>query len=317
MTLDVDHYKILEVREKASQEEVKSAWRKLAMKLHPDRNPGDKKSEEAFKAASLSYEIIGDPAKRAQYDMKRARRSHIQIPKQQTYRQPEFKPAPVRPARPIIKTADLELKVKIENIYRGDILDAKGKIVRTCQACHGKKIVAVGSRRCPECDATGVVNSYGPWGVRSFKCPRCSATGRLPVFGDCQTCRGKGSHVDDVVLRFKLPITARHQDILSIRLATGEVVGVRIIVKLTAGSTIEGDNLLITKAISRLRALKGTSLVLKTLDGRKLKVKIPSNTQEGVKIRLKEQGLLKPSGDRGDILINITYSAPKKPSVKT
>jgi molecular chaperone DnaJ len=312
MTPDIDHYKILDVHEKASQDEVKTAWRKIAMKLHPDKNPGDKKSEEAFKRASASYEIIGDPTKRAQYDVKRARRSHIHVPgPHQGYsRETEIKSPPVRPVRPVIKTADLELKVKLENIYRGDIVDAKGKIIRTCQACHGQKVIAVGGRRCPECDALGSIASYGPWGIRSFKCPRCKGTGRLMVYGPCQHCHGKGTYVTDVALRFKLPGTTRHQDILSVRLTDGDIVGIKVMVK-SLGVTIEGDNLLIIRNISALRGLKGTSVVVKTPDARKLKVKIPPNTQEGARVRLKEQGLLKHSGDRGDMFLIIAYSIPK------
>ncbi len=329
-----DYYEILNVARNASEAEVKQAYRRLAMKLHPDRNPGDQVAEERFKEAKEAYEVLSDSRKRTAYD--------------------QFGHAGVDGAggggfggfgeaadlgdifggvfRDIFggmrgggggqnyRGADLRytLDLTLEEAVFGTTAKIRVPTLVACATCAGSG-AKPGTKptTCPTCRGVGQVRMQQGFFSIQQACPRCQGRGTI-IPDPCETCRGGGRVEEQKTLSVKVPPGVDNGD--RIRLAgegeAGEHSGspgdlyVQIRVKPHPIFTREDNDLYCEVPIGFHTAALGGELEVPTLDGR-LSLKIPSETQTGKVFRLRGKGV-KPvrGGPTGDLLCRIVVETP-------
>ncbi len=322
-----DPYATLGVSKSATAEEIKKAYRKLAKKLHPDVNPGDKKSEEKFKDVSGAFDVIGDPKKRALFDEfgevatrpgfdeAKARQFHAQ----QTAGGggfgggESFDPADLgsmfgdifgrrqtgRARRARVEPApgdDAETAIEVD--LRDAVLGAEREIAVSrparCAECHGTG-ARPGSKpaQCPQCNGTGEVQMGG---LFRGTCPRCMGSGEIKE--PCPRCGGEGSVTE--IARLKVKIPAGVETGSRVRLpgqgGLGERGGesgdlyLRITVREHSTVRVSGRDLSFDLPITVGEALNGAEVTAHTFEGA-VKLKIPPGSQSGRKLRLRGRGL--------------------------
>ena len=329
-----DYYEILNVARNASEAEVKQAYRRLAMKLHPDRNPGDQVAEERFKEAKEAYEVLSDSRKRTAYD--------------------QFGHAGVDGAagggfggfgeaadlgdifggvfRDIFggmrgggggqshRGADLRytLDLTLEEAVFGTTAKIRVPTLVSCATCAGSG-AKPGTKptTCPTCRGVGQVRMQQGFFSIQQACPRCQGRGTI-IPDPCETCRGSGRIEEQKTLSVKVPAGVDNGD--RIRLTgegeAGEHSGspgdlyVQIRVKPHPIFTREDNDLYCEVPIGFHAAALGGELEVPTLDGR-LSLKIPPETQTGKVFRLRGKGV-KPvrGGPTGDLLCRIVVETP-------
>lgn len=332
-----DAYDILRVSRSATSEEIKSSYRKLAMKYHPDRNPGDTHAEEHFKEISQAYDILMDPEKRAAYDR---------------YGYAAFQGAgagggfhdPFDLFREVFgaggggifehffggaampgeqgRGADLryDLEIKLEEAARGVEKEIEIRRTGRCSACGGSG-GGPGSRlhRCPTCHGRGQVLSSRGFFQVAQPCPRCGGAGEM-LDHPCKVCRGDGRA--ETTARIKLKIPAGIEDGSRLRSNGNGEAGVRgapsgdlyvvIHIREHAVFSRDGDNLFCEIPVPFATAALGGELDVPTLDG-KASVKIPAGTQNGTILKLRGKGLPRlHGGGQGQLLVRIAVEVPTK-----
>lgn len=338
-----DYYEILGVAKDANAEEIKHAYKKLAIKYHPDKNPGDKEAEEKFKEAAEAYDILSDATKRSQYD-----RFGHEMPGAGGFsggggqgfssfedifsqfgdifggfggggggrgRSGGRKAGPPR-------GQDLQIKVALS--YK-EILEGVTKKVRIkryvpCTECNAKGGADV--KTCPTCHGTGrvrrVTQSFFQM-VSEAACPDCNGTGEK-IANPCSHCRGDGRVMEEETISIKIPEGVAEGQYLNLRGeghcgprggASGDLLVV-IAEKKDNFYTREGTDLHceVNVPIHRL-ALGGTQRI-PTLDGGEVSIKIAAGTQPGSIFRLREQGLppLNARGSRGNLFVEAKAQIP-------
>jgi molecular chaperone DnaJ len=346
---DKDYYQVLGVPKNASASEVKKAYRKLAQKLHPDANPGNKDAEERFKEVSAAYDVIGDEEKRASYDRVREMGASgswsgfpggagggapggAGWPGGVRYETVDFDLGDLlggmfggagrargRQARPQ-RGADLETDVRIpfEDSMSGATVPVKLTGPAVCHTCHGSGAAPGTSPiTCPECNGSGqVIVNQGPFSM-SQTCPRCRGNGRI-VETPCPTCRGTGAERRTRTLQVKVP--AGVKDGARIRLAgrgepgpAGGQAGdlyVRVHVQPHPVFGRKGDDLTLDLPVTYPEAALGANVQVPTLNG-PVTLKIPSGTPTGKTFRVRGKGAPKKSG-HGDLLATVRVDVPRK-----
>lgn len=328
-----DYYEVLGVARGASETEIKKAYRRLAMKYHPDRNPGDKTAENKFKEAKEAYEILDDAEKRAAYDQY----GHAGV--EARARAGGFNPADAfgdifgdmfgdifgggrrgNRGQRVYRGADLryELELDLEQAVFGDTVSVQVPTLAGCEVCGGSG-ARPGSQAqtCPTCGGQGQVRMQQGFFSLQQTCPRCRGSGT--VIGDpCPHCRGQGRVQQTRNLSVKIPPGVDSGD--RIRLAgegeAGPMAGpagdlyVEISVRPHALFTREGADLLCAVPVSLMTAALGGEIKVPTLDGRVV-LKIPAETQSGRILRLRGKGV-KPvrGGAIGDLLCRIEVETP-------
>lgn len=344
-----DYYDILGVDRNASVDDVKKAYRKLALKYHPDKNPGDKGAEEKFKEATEAYEVLKDPQKRSQYDqfghagatgfsgfegfrgfetfdLSDALRAFMR----------DFggfggfddlfgATTRARRAGPG-KGRDLQvrLKLKLEEIATGVEKTIKLKHLVTCADCGGGGAAPGSSREtCPQCGGTGeerhVSRSIFGQFIKTTTCRRCRGEGRI-VSTPCPACRGEGRVSGSGTVKVNVPPGVTSGNYITVR-GAGDV-GPRggppgdlivVIEELEHKDFYRrGDDVIYELPIGFSQAALGSELVVPTLEG-KVKLKIPPGTQSGKLFRLRGKGIphLNSYG-RGDQLVRVFVWTPTK-----
>jgi molecular chaperone DnaJ len=333
-----DAYEILGVSRSASVEELKSSYRKLAMKYHPDRNPGDQEAEEHFKEISQAYDILIDPEKRAAYDR---------------YGYAAFQGAgaggggfhdPFDLFREVFgsggggifehffggggsaaeqgRGADLryDLEIKLEEAARGVEKEIEIRKTGRCSACGGSGGgPGAHLHTCPTCRGRGqVVASRGFFQVAQT-CPRCQGAGET-YDHPCRVCRGEGRA--EVTSRIKLKIPAGIEDGSRLRSTGNGEAGVRgagsgdlyVVIHIREHNVFsrDGDDLFCEVPIPFVTATLGGEIDVPTLDG-KASVKIPAGTQSGTVFKLRHKGMphLRGSG-HGQLLVRVAVEVPTK-----
>ena len=328
-----DYYEILEVSKTATDQEIKSSYRKLALKYHPDRNPGDKNAEEKFKEAAEAYAILSDGDKRARYD----RFGHAGVggaaqgfdPSQFTGFEDIFgglgdifgfgggrsRSGPQR-------GADLryDLEIKFAEAAKGVETHIQIPRHETCESCKGNG-AAPGSSptQCPQCRGTGQLRYQQGFFTVARTCAQCRGSGKV-ITKPCPECKGNGTVEQTRKLTVKIPagIATGQRLRLSGEGEAGTQGGppgdlyVVIYVRAHEFFQRDGNNLHCTVPLAFTTLALGSEIKVPGIDGEE-SVNIPESTQTGTTFRLRGKGMPDVSGrGRGDLLVTVQAITPKK-----
>jgi molecular chaperone DnaJ len=328
-----DYYQVLDVARTATEAEITKAYRRLAMKYHPDRNPGDKEAEEKFKEVKEAYEILTDTQKRAAYDQF----GHAGVDGMRGGAGAGFDPRDAfgdifgdvfgdifgvgrRSRSQVYRGADLryELELDLEQAVFGDTVNVDFATLAECGECSGSG-AAKGSKpvTCETCSGAGQVRMQQGFFTVQQTCPRCKGRGTV-IAEPCTSCRGQGRVRKQKTLSVKVPAGVDTGD--RIRLTGEGEAGrnggphgdlyVEVRVKDHPIFERDGAHLSCEVPVSFTTAALGGSVEVPTLDGNAT-IKIPSETQSGRVFRLREKGI-KPvrGGTVGDLFCRIVVETP-------
>lgn len=341
-----DYYEVLGVDKNATPEELKKAYRKLALQYHPDRNPGDKEAEEKFKEAAEAYDVLSNPDKKARYDqfgMAGMDGAYGQggMDMNDIFSQfgsifgDLFGGGGFRTgfsgfggggggARRVLRGTNLRIKVKLtlEEIDRGCEKKIKVSKYVPCKTCGGSGAKDGKTEVCSHCHGTGVVTEtkrtiLGMMQTQSA-CPQCGGEGRV-VKDKCPDCHGDGIVKSDEIITINIP--AGVQDGMQLAMQgqgnaapRGGIAGdLIVLVEELEHDTFERQdaNLYYNAFITFADAAMGASVEIPTLNG-KVKIKIDPGTPSGRVVRLRGKGLPVVNGyGRGDLLVCLNVWVPK------
>jgi molecular chaperone DnaJ len=337
-----DYYDVLGVARGASDDDIKKAYRRLAIQYHPDRNPGDREAEEKFKEANEAYQVISDPDKRAQYD--RFGHAAFQGPQggggfggfdfSQGFEDVfsdifgDFFGTGRGRSRARSRRGDdlrYDLEIDFEDAHRGAERVIKVARLSQCEACNGTRTAsgAAGQRTCPNCRGTGQVRTQQGFFSISTTCAQCRGEGSI-ISDPCTKCQGQGRVRKLQSLSVRIPPGVDNGSRLKLR-GEGEAgfgggpsgdLYVVIHVREHAIFARQDNDVIVEVPISFPQAALGAEIEVPTLDG-KVKFKIPSGTQSGKVFRLKGKGFSDLHGyGRGDELVKIMVETPKRLSAR-
>ncbi len=337
-----DYYEILGVSKNATEAELKKAYRQMALKFHPDKNPGDKASEEKFKEAAEAYEVLSNPQKRQKYDQF----GHAGLGNSAGFGGAGemnmddifshfgdifgdmfwggFSSRGQR-SRRVNKGSNLRVKVKLtlEEISNGVEKKIKVNKYVSCPECHGTGAKGGSSyNTCSTCRGSGhvtrVTSTFLGQMQTSSACPQCGGEGQI-ITDKCNSCFGNGIVKGEEIISLNIPAGVAEGMQLSVSgkgnaAARGGIPGDLIIVieEIEHAELIrDGENLLYEHYITFPEAAIGITIEVPTIDG-KARVKIEPGTQSGKVLRLKNKGLPSlNSHSRGDLLVNINVWTPQ------
>ena len=333
-----DFYEVLGVNRDAADDEIKKAYRKLAMKFHPDRNPDNPKAEEQFKEAKEAYEILSDPQKRAAYDQY----GHAGVDPQAgmgggfgggagmggfadafggIFDEIFGGRGGASGGRSnIYRGADLRynLEITLEQAAFGTETKIRIPTMEECEHCHGSGAKpGTQPQTCPTCSGSGQVRLQQGFFSIQQTCPKCHGTGRI-IPEPCKDCHGAGRVKQHKTLAVKIPAGVDEGD--RIRLSGEGEHGVNggppgdlyVQIHLKAHPVFQRDHndLHCEMPISFTTAALGGEIEITTLDG-VAKIKIPAETQSGKVFRLRGKGIkgVRSSG-HGDLLCHVAVETP-------
>jgi molecular chaperone DnaJ len=333
-----DYYEVLGVARSATEQDIKSAYRKLALKFHPDRNPGDKKAEERFKEAAEAYAVLADREKRAAYD----RFGHAGVGS--AAGPGGFDPTIFADFGDILgglgdifgfgdllggrrrggpqRGADLryDLEIAFDEAARGAETTIQIPREETCEACHGSG-AAPGTTPevCRQCGGHGQLRYQQGFFTVARPCGHCRGTGRI-ISKPCTTCRGDGRTTKERKLTVKIPAGISTGQRLRLTgegehgSAGGPPGDLYVVVHVQEHPFFhrDGDDLLCQVPASFATLALGGEIKVPTLNGLE-DLKIPDGTQPGTRFRLRGKGMPNVTGrGRGDLYVAVTVAVPKK-----
>lgn len=331
-----DYYVTLGVAKDASADDLKKAYRKLAMQYHPDRNPGDKKAEAKFKEINEAYDILKDDQKRAAYD----RMGHAAFEQggagaggfdfnaggglgdifDQMFG--EFMGGRGRSRGPRAG-ADLRTAVEIDLVeaFAGTKKQLRVPTRVACEACAGSGSESKdrGSETCGACGGSGKVRAQQGFFLIERTCPTCGGQGRV-IRNPCRVCQGSGTVQREKTLQVQVPPGV--EDGTRIRLAgEGEAGGpgappgdlyVHVAIRPHAIFQRDGANIFCRVPLPMTQAALGAEVEVPAIDASKARVKIPPGTQTGDQFRLRGKGFsVLRSVARGDMYIQVSVETPQ------
>lgn len=341
-----DYYEVLEVNKNASQEEIKNAYRRLAKKYHPDVNPDNKKeTEEKFKEIAEAYEVLSDAQKRAQYDqfghegMKNVFGSGGFSWSDFTHFadvedilssffgggrfEDFFGTTRTQRAKRAYRGADLRYDLAITLKEAAFGTEKKVSIDRNevCALCNGSGAKpGVGTKECPTCKGSGQVRySQGFFSIAQT-CDKCHGAGTIIVI-PCSKCNGRGKISRTRTITVKIPAGVDTGSRIRLRregeggVHGGEAGDLYVVIEVKEDKTFirENNNILCELPVSFSQIALGTEIEVPTLDGEKIKMKIPPGTQSHQLFRIKGKGTFSLDGyGRGDQFVRVIAVTPTK-----
>ncbi|MFP4153449.1 MAG: molecular chaperone DnaJ [Alkalispirochaeta sp.] len=344
-----DYYEVLGVSRDASVEEIKKAYRKIAVQNHPDRNPGDTAAEERFKEATEAYEVLANEEKRRAYDQygfaglegmgaagggfsSSAFRDFEDIFGDFSGIFDSFfggggrgRGARGRSGPPRGSDLRYDLEISFTDAAFGTKVEVAYEREAACEVCHGTGASAGSGRKtCPTCGGAGQVRrSSGFFSVASV-CPTCGGEGTV-VENPCSNCNGQGVVKKRQRVKVTIPAGIAHGQRITIPRqgdaprGGGEAGDLHVIVHVLPHKHFErqGNDIYCAVPISFTQAALGAEIQVPTLDGKRVKVKVPSGTQHGKILRLRNEGIPVVNGSRrGDMYIKLQVTVPKHISGK-
>jgi molecular chaperone DnaJ len=337
MSTETDFYELLEVERTADDAALKSAYRKLAMKFHPDRNAGCKENEAKFKAISEAYDCLKDPQKRAAYD----RFGHA------AFRQGggagaqdftgfsdifesvfgEFMGGRQGGQRAQRRGADLryDMEITLEDAFHGKAEAITVDVAGECDACHGTGArPGTSAKTCGTCAGHGKVRAQQGFFVVERTCPSCHGAGEV-ISDPCRECRGEGRVEKTKTLTVNIP--AGVDEGTRVRLSGEGEAGPRgapagdlyifLHVKRHAIFERQGTTLFAHAPISFTTAALGGSITIPGPDGERHEIKLPAGIQSGREVRQRGAGMPVLQGKgRGDLVVRIAVETPTRLSAK-
>lgn len=320
-----DYYEVLGINRNADQKEIKKAYRRLAQKYHPDRNPNDKQAEKNFREISEAYEILSVKEKRNTYDQF----GHSGIDGSQVntgftdifgdvfgdiFGTNKTSNTPQR-------GSDLRynLNIKLEEAIYGTKINIKLKKLVKCNRCNGNRSEpGYKNKYCPSCKGLGQIRMHQGFFSIQQTCPNCNGNGEL-IEKYCMKCNGEGRINDKKKLSIKIPQGVDNGDRIRI-IGEGECginggtygdLYVQVSIKPHKFFTREGKNLYCEIPINFVDAALGGILEVPTLVGNKVKLKIPAETQTGKQFRIKGKGVKSiRSNYPGDLMCKVIIETP-------
>ena len=344
-----DYYEVLGVDKKASEDEIKKAYRKIAIKYHPDRNPGNKEAEEKFKEAAEAYDVLHDPQKRQQYDQfgfngpgaggfggfgggASMNMDDIFSMFGDIFGGHGFSPfgggGGGRQARPQKQRgSDLRLRVKLslQEVESGVVKKFKVRKDVPCSHCNGSGAENGSTEEtCPTCHGSGVIThtTQSIFGMMQTQgiCPTCNGEGKV-IKNKCKHCGGTGIVKGEEVIEINIPAGVAEGMVVNVpgKGNAGPRNGIngdiQVFIEEEENETFvrDGNNLIYNLLLDFPTAALGGSIEIPTISGTKLKVKIENGTQPGKTLRLRGKGLPEVNGyGKGDIIVNISVYVPKE-----
>ncbi len=334
-----DFYEILGVAKSADEKELKSAFRKMAMKYHPDKNPGDAEAEKKFKELNEAYETLKDPQKRAAYD----RYGHAAFEQggmgggggfgggaggfsdifEDIFGEMMGGGRARRSSGGRERGADLRynMEISLEEAYNGKTAQIRVPTSITCDVCTGSGAKpGTQPKTCGTCQGSGRVRASQGFFSVERTCPTCHGRGQT-ITDPCTKCHGQGRVTEERSLSVNIP--AGIEDGTRIRLQGEGEAGARggpagdlyIFLSVTPHEFFQRDgaDLYCAVPISMTTAALGGTFDVGTLDGSKSRVSVPEGTQAGKQFRLKGKGMpVLRSSQTGDLYIQIGIETPQK-----
>ena len=332
-----DYYEVLGVKKNSTPDQIKSAYRKLAVKYHPDKNKGDKGAEEKFKEASEAYHVLSNSDRKQNYDNfghaafengggRGGGFSNFDFSTNfsdifEDFFGGGFGGGSRKKRRSNYRGSDLryDLSITLEEAYLGKKQDIKFSTSEKCETCNGN-----GSKpghnpdSCSMCGGHGQVRSNQGFFTVQQTCPQCSGSGE-EITNPCSSCSGQGKK--QASKRISVTIPKGVDDGTRIRLSGKGEAGSRgagngdlyLFINVYSHDFFKRseENLFFECPISIADAALGTSIEIPTIDGGKAKIKIPAGTQSGKQFRLKGKGMpyMRGSGN-GDLYIQLNTEVP-------
>ncbi len=333
-----DYYDILGINKSSSQDQIKSAYRKLAVKFHPDKNPGDKSAEEKFKEASEAYHVLSNSERKQNYD----NFGHAAFDNNSGGRggfgnfdfSSSFSDifedffsegfsggASRRSRRSNYRGSDLryDLSISLEEAFSGKKQDIKFSSSEKCDICNGNgSKPGYNASSCNMCGGNGQVRSSQGFFTVQQTCPQCSGSGE-EITNPCNSCNGQGKK--QASKRLSVTIPKGVDDGTRIRLAGKGEAGSRgagngdlyLFINVNSHELFKrsDEHLFFECPVSIADAALGVSIEIPTIDGGKAKIKIPAGTQNGKQFRLRGKGMpLMRSGGVGDLYVQVNTEIP-------
>ena len=345
-----DYYEVLGVEKSASADEIKKAYRKMAIKYHPDKNPGDKEAEEKFKEAAEAYDVLSNPDKKSRYDqfghagMGGAAGGGFNaggFSMEDIFSQfgdifgggfggfGGFGGGRSRGPR-VQKGSDIRIRVKLslKEIVHGVEKKVRINKMVQCPECNGKGAASEADiKTCETCHGSGVVakvvqTMFGHMQSQSV-CPTCNGEGKV-IAKPCKKCSGSGLVKDSEEISFKIPAGVAQGMQLTVQgkgnaAKSGGINGdLLVLIEEEADKELQrdGNDLIYSLFVSVPDAILGTTAEVPSVDG-KLRIKIEPGTQSGKILRLRGKGVPDINGyGSGDLLVYVQVWIPKSTSAE-